>query len=130
QFVQRLYNSVVRTRRAPLQGRGRLYTVPTVEITGVESMKMEITKFSLEFVVLVVVAGAPAGQRLLAQGAYDLPNDDGGCPANCRQIPWRAGSDQWNGGTLPAYTPVTCSGLAGNGTTNDGPAIQSCINAA
>jgi hypothetical protein len=36
----------------------------------------------------------------------------------------------WNGGTLPNYTPVTCSGLAGDGTTNDGPAIQACINSA
>jgi len=80
------------------------------------------------FVVLTFVGGALAGQRLLAQTPYDLPNDNAGCPANCRQIPWKAGSDLWNGGTLPNYTSVTCTGLAGNGTTNDGPAIQACVN--
>jgi hypothetical protein len=82
------------------------------------------------FVVLAFIGGALAGQRLLAQSAYDLPNDDANCPANCRQVPWKTGSDLWNGGTLPNYTQVTCTGLAGNGTTDDGPAIQACINAA
>jgi len=82
------------------------------------------------FAVLVFVAGVLAGQSLVAQTAYDLPNVNTGCPASCRQISWKAGSDLWNGGTLPNYTSVTCSGLAGNGTTDDGPAIQSCINAA
>lgn len=67
------------------------------------------------------------GPSLLAQ-TYNLPNDDTGCPGTCRQIPWRAGSDQWNGGALPSYTAVTCSGLHADGTTNDGPAIQACIN--
>ncbi len=61
---------------------------------------------------------------------YNLPNNDAACPNGCRVVPWSAGSDLWSGGTLPNYTPVTCSGLAGNGTTNDGPAIQTCINAA
>jgi hypothetical protein len=78
---------------------------------------------------LAVVAGSFA--LLLSrpgQCVYDLPNDNAGCPANCRQIPWQAGSDLWNGGTLPNYTSVTCTGLAGNGTTDDGPAIQTCIN--
>jgi hypothetical protein len=69
-----------------------------------------------------------AGLQLLAQSAYDLPNDDAGCPGSCRQIPWKAGSDLWNGGTLPNYTPVTCAGLHADGVTNDGPAIQACIN--
>ena len=78
--------------------------------------------------VVVFVGGALAGQRLHAQASYDLPSDDTDCPANCRQIPWRTGSDLWNGGVLPNYTQVTCSGLAANGTTDDGPAIQSCIN--
>jgi hypothetical protein len=65
---------------------------------------------------------------------YSLPNDDAGCPGTCRAIPWKAGSDIWNGGTLPNYTPITCNGLAANGTigattgTNDGPAIQTCLN--
>jgi Pectate lyase superfamily protein/Right handed beta helix region len=80
--------------------------------------------------VLVFFGIALIGQRLIAQAPYDLPNDDSGCPANCRQIPWQAGSDLWNSGSLPSYTSVTCTGLAGNGTTNDGPAIQTCINAA
>ncbi len=60
--------------------------------------------------------------------AYQLPNNNAGCPANCRQIPWSAGSDLWNAGTLPTYTSVICTGLVGNGITNDGPAIQTCIN--
>jgi hypothetical protein len=65
---------------------------------------------------------------LLAQGVYDLPNNDSGCPANCRQIPWLAGSDLWNGGSLPNYTSVTCSPLFGDGTTNDAARLQTCIN--
>jgi hypothetical protein len=82
------------------------------------------------FAVLTLIGGALAGQHLFAQSAYDLPNNDAACPANCRQVPWKAGSDQWNGGTLPTYTPATCSPLVGDGTTDDGPKIQSCINAA
>jgi hypothetical protein len=62
-------------------------------------------------------------------GAYSLPNNNSGCPANCRQIPWKAGSDLWNGGTLPTYTGVTCTGLHNDGATDDGPGIQACINA-
>jgi len=66
-----------------------------------------------------------------AQQLYDLPNDDTGCPANCRQIPWDAGSDQWNNGTLPTYGGNVCSGLVeGDGTTDNTAAIQACINAA
>lgn len=63
---------------------------------------------------------------------YDLPNDDGDCPDNCRQIPWLAGSDVWNGGTLPVYpSGGTCAGLTeGDGTTNNASAINACINAA
>ena len=60
---------------------------------------------------------------------YSLPNHDTGCPSNCRQIPWETGSDIWNGGVLPSYPGVTCTGLAGDGVTDDGPAIQACINA-
>jgi hypothetical protein len=91
-------------------------------------MSRNIIRWAL--VVLTLIGGALVGQRLLAQSPYDLPNDDADCPANCRQIPWKAGSDLWNGGTLPNYAQVTCTGLAGNGTTNDGPAIQACINSA
>jgi len=84
------------------------------------------------FVGLTFIGAAPMERHLLAQtGAYDLPNDDTGCPANCRQIPWKAGSDLWNGGTLPVYTPLTCPGLTeGNETTDNGPAIQACLNSA
>ena len=60
---------------------------------------------------------------------YSLPNQDAGCPSNCRQIPWQTGSDIWNGGVLPTYPGVPCTGLAGDGVTDDGPAIQACINA-
>ena len=80
--------------------------------------------------MLVTFIGGILVGHLVAQTPYDLPNDNAGCPGNCRQIPWQTGSDLWNAGTLPNYSSVTCSGLAGNGTTNDGPAIQSCINAA
>jgi hypothetical protein len=59
---------------------------------------------------------------------YTLPNDDTDCPDDCRQIPWKAGSDLWNGGKLPTYSSVTCTGLAGNGTTDDSHAMQTCIN--
>jgi hypothetical protein len=68
-------------------------------------------------------------QTSLAQ-TYTLPSDNAGCPANCRTIVWSAGSDIWNAGVLPNYTAVSCTGLAGDGKTNDGPAIQACINKA
>ncbi|HSS99672.1 MAG TPA: glycosyl hydrolase family 28-related protein, partial [Terriglobales bacterium] len=79
------------------------------------------------FLSLIVFGFALMVPRAHAQ-SYDLPNNDSGCPANCRQIPWKAGSDLWNNGALPNYSQVTCNGLAGDGSTNDGPAIQSCIN--
>jgi len=91
---------------------------------------METKKLIIAIAVLMYVAVAPAAQPLLAQSPYDLPNDNNGCPANCRQIPWSVGSDQWNGGSLPSYTQSSCSGLAGDGKTDDGPAIQNCINKA
>jgi len=92
---------------------------------------MKTIKIITALAVLTLLGVALTAQHLLAQGtAYDLPNDNTGCPANCRQISWQAGSDLWNSGTLPNYTPVTCSGLAGNGTTDDGTAIQACINKA
>src|SRR6476660_3852994 len=87
-----------------------------------------IIVLALSFVVLLFGSTVSIVPPASAQGTYSLPNDDNGCPSNCRQIPWQTGSDLWNGGTLPNYTQVTCSGLAGNGTTNDGPAIQTCIN--
>jgi len=77
------------------------------------------------FVSFVFLAMLP-GQRIQAQ-TYSLPSDNTSCPGNCRVIPWQSGSDLWNGGTLPVYPSVTCTGLAGNGTTDDGPAIQACI---
>jgi len=79
--------------------------------------------------ILLIIGNALLGQSLLAQ-SYDLPNDDSNCPGSCRQVPWKTGSDLWNGGTLPNYSQITCTGLAGNGSTNDGPAIQACINSA
>jgi Pectate lyase superfamily protein len=80
------------------------------------------------FLCLMILAAAQE-QHLHAQ-TYSLPNDNAGCPGNCRVIPWQAGSDLWNGGTLPSYPSVACTGLAANGTTNDGPAIQACISKA
>jgi hypothetical protein len=81
----------------------------------------------LAFAILMSIGAAFLGQSVEAQ-TYSLPNVNTGCPSNCRVVPWHAGSDLWNGGVLPNYTSVTCSGLAGNGTTDDGPAIQTCIN--
>jgi len=66
----------------------------------------------------------------ISWAVYDLPNNDADCPANCRQIPWKAGSDLWNGGTLPVYPGVNCTaGLTeGDGTIDNSAAIQTCIN--
>jgi hypothetical protein len=81
-------------------------------------------KFFLVSLILLAIA------RVSALGTYDLPNNDADCPANCRQIPWRAGSDLWNGGALPTYTGVTCTGLVeGTGTTDNTTRINSCLNA-
>jgi Pectate lyase superfamily protein len=99
------------------------------QISAVERGAVDMLKTSL-LAILAFIGVALIGQRLSAQAPYDLPNDNSGCPSNCRQIPWQAGSDLWNGGVLPTYTSVTCAGLAGNGTTDDGPAIQACINKA
>ena len=79
----------------------------------------------LSFFLFLLFATAPGRAQ-----TYTLPNDNTTCPGNCRLIAWQAGSDLWNGGVLPSYPSVTCTGLAGNGTTNDGPAIQACINSA
>jgi hypothetical protein len=83
----------------------------------------------LALIFLMVVGSAICDHNAAAQ-SYSLPNDNASCPSGCRQIPWKAGSDLWNGGSLPNYTSVTCTGLAANGTTDDGPAIQACINKA
>src|SRR5206468_5343707 len=73
---------------------------------------------------LTAIAGATA------LTTYDLPNNDADCPANCRQIPWKAGSDVWNGGTLPTYTGVTCAGLTeGSGTPDNTTRINNCLTA-
>jgi len=97
------------------------------------SMKMKtqtssFVRLRFVFAVLVLVSAAFL-PRLMAQGDYDLPNNDASCPGQCRQIPWRAGSDLWNGGTLPMYSAVKCTGLTeGNGSSDNTSAIQSCIN--
>lgn len=83
----------------------------------------------LAFAILTFIGNTLLGHDLKAQ-TYSLPNTNTGCPSNCRAIPWKAGSDLWNGGTLPNYTSATCTGLAANGQTDDGPAIQACINKA
>jgi hypothetical protein len=63
-----------------------------------------------------------------ASGTYDLPSNDADCPGNCRQIPWKAGSDVWNGGSLPNFSSVPCTGLTeGNGTSDNAAAINACI---
>lgn len=82
----------------------------------------------LAFIFLMVVGSAISSHHAAAQ-LYSLPNSNSGCPANCRQIPWQAGSDVWNNGSLPSYSGVACTGLHNDGATDDGPAIQACINA-
>jgi len=80
------------------------------------------------FVLVALIIGSSL-HGLMAQSTYDLPNDDTNCPGQCRQVPWKAGSDLWNSGKLPTYTGVTCTGLTeGNGTTDNTSAIQSCLN--
>jgi hypothetical protein len=79
--------------------------------------------------LILILALAFAAPLVGHAQTYSLPNDNTGCPSNCRQISWETGSDIWNGGVLPSYTGVTCTGLAGDGVTDDGPAIQACINA-
>lgn len=65
----------------------------------------------------VVTTTAP-----LAWAEYDLPTD--------RRIPWRAGSDLWNGGALPAYPGSPCGGLRADGASDGTAAINTCIQAA
>src|SRR5512137_769757 len=79
----------------------------------------------------VVLAGAVLCGPIPAHATYDLPNDDAGCPGSCRQVPWTAGSDLWNGGALPVHSAVACSGLVeGDGATDNAAVIQACINGA
>jgi Pectate lyase superfamily protein len=87
-------------------------------------------RLTFAVVAILVIGITCVRQELLAQsGTYELPNDDSACP-NCRQIPWKAGSDLWNGGALPNYAGTTCTGLAeGNGTSDNTAAINSCISA-
>lgn len=82
-------------------------------------------------IVLAFIGNALLGPSLHAQALYSLPNNNAGCPLNCRQIPWKAGSDLWNSGTLPVYSPqVTCSAAVGDGTTDNTTALNNCITAA
>ena len=80
-------------------------------------------------VTLVFIVVTFPAQHFSAQ-TYSLPNVNTGCPANCRLIPWQAGSDLWNGGQLPVYPQVTCTPLHEDGKTDDTSDLQTCINAA
>ena len=86
-------------------------------------MRNELLTCALAVTALVLSCGVSSAQT------YSLPNDNNGCPANCRQITWQAGSDIWNGGSLPVYPDVACAGLNNNGTTDNTSAINSCISA-
>jgi pectate lyase-like protein len=91
-----------------------------------------MSKFNLPLLALVTlmfIGLALPDQNLSAQ-TYSLPNVNTGCPANCRVIPWQAGSDLWNGGTLPVYSQVTCTPLHEDGTTDDTADVNACISAA
>jgi hypothetical protein len=77
---------------------------------------------SRSLVGLAVALSFPLVAAREARAQYDLPAD--------RRIAWRAGSDLWNGGSLPVYPSVTCTPLAADGVTDDTAGIQSCIAAA
>lgn len=88
-------------------------------------------KRNVLIVLTVLLCQAVVFERPSAaqSSSYELPNDDSNCPDQCRSIPWRAGSDLWNGGALPAYNPAICSGLTeGNGASDNTAAINSCIS--
>jgi len=95
-----------------------------------EILKQTIMQHGKLFSVMVSLAITIAVTGTsISYAVYDVPNDDAGCPENCRQIPWKAGSDVWNGGTLPVYPSVNCTvGLTeGNGTTDNTTAITTCL---
>jgi hypothetical protein len=92
--------------------------------------RKDIPLWVLASLMLIPLIGTPVSVQQVQAQTYSLPNVNTGCPANCRVISWKTGSDLWNSGTLPSYTSSTCTGLAGDGTTDDGPAIQACINKA
>lgn len=80
-----------------------------------------ITKKILTLLILLIPS--------ISFAVYDLPNNNSDCPDNCRQVPWSAGSDQWNSGSLPTYEGVTCTGLTeGDGTTDNTSAIETCLS--
>jgi hypothetical protein len=88
---------------------------------GVNMNRLKTRFFGMQIIIGIFATNACA--------VYDLPNNDADCPANCRQIPWKAGADIWNNGSLPVYTSLPCTGLSeGDGTTDNCPAIQTAIN--
>jgi hypothetical protein len=89
-----------------------------------------LQRISLWALSATLLVGTSLLVRTSFAQSYGLPSNNASCPGNCRTIAWNTGSDLWNGGVLPSYTPVSCTGLAGDGKTDDGPAIQSCINKA
>ena len=101
------------------------------EKSGSNEVSKHVKKYLPRALVILIFVGiAVLGQPLLAQ-TYSLPNDNTGCPSNCRSIPWKAGSDLWNGGVLPVYSPqVTCSAAVGDGSTDNTSALNNCIAAA
>jgi hypothetical protein len=85
----------------------------------------------LAAMVITMIVGVLLLNRPAEAQGYTLPNNNAGCPSTCRQIPWKTGSDLWNGGTLPVYSSqVTCSAAVGDGTTDNTNAINACITAA
>jgi hypothetical protein len=102
--------------------------MPVKNISGLQLLLL-IVLGALPFLLLVALISATSvGGRVEAQ-TWNLPNDNTNCPAGCRQIPWKTGSDIWNAGTLPVYSSVPCKGLRGDAKTDDAPAIQACIDA-
>ena len=54
---------------------------------------MKTKKLGLELLALMCIGFAPVGRDLLlAQTPYALPNNNTGCPGNCRVIKWSAGT--------------------------------------
>jgi hypothetical protein len=97
-----------------------------------ESMRQAVLQHVKLVLMIVSLANTIAFiEASVSYAEYDLPNNDADCPANCRQIPWVAGSDVWNSGRLPVYTGVNCTvGLTeGNGTTDNASVIANCLAA-
>lgn len=85
----------------------------------IHQIKNNVVDFSrnlLVWLVILTLCSLPS----LSWAVYDIPSD--------RKTTWVAGLDPVGG--IPNYTNVTCTSAVGDGVTENGSKIQSCINAA